>query len=134
MEQFSDLLKTRLKDPAYDFRQDSFLNYLKTPKRSYKESPTVKDYVDISEKDLERMATGLYKPLKPALKGREYDVMIGNGRIISKKEVSGVKISNITDVLSELPSVVWEKKGKEREEFLINASWSGGSCKRDIQV
>ena len=126
MEQFSDLLKTRLKDPAYDFRQDSFLNYLKTPKRSYKESPTVKDYVDISEKDLERMATGLYKPLKPALKGSECDVMIGNGRIISKKEVPGVKISNITDVLSELPSIVWEKKGKEREEFLINASWSGG--------
>ena len=52
MEQFSDLLKTRLKDPAYDFRQDSFLNYLKTPRRTHKESPTVKDYVDFSEKDL----------------------------------------------------------------------------------
>lgn len=126
MEQFSDLLKTRLKDPAYDFRQDSFLNYLKTPRRSYKESPTVKDYMDITEKDLEKMATGLYRPLKPAIEGKESDVLIGNGRILVKKEQAGIKISNITEVLSQLPQVVWEKKGKEREEFLINASWSGG--------
>ncbi len=126
MEQFSDLLKTRLKDPAYDFRQDSFLNYLKTPRRSYKESPTVKDYMDITEKDLEKMATGLYRPLKTAIERKESDVLIGNGRILAKKEQAGIKISNITEVLSQLPRIVWEKKGKEREEFLINASWSGG--------
>ena len=126
MEQFSDLLKTRLKDPAYDFRQDSFLNYLKTPRRTHKESPTVKDYVDFSEKDLENMATGIYGKLDLEPGGRDCDILIGNGQIVSKKELKGVKISNIEESLDDLPPAVWEKKGKDREEFLINASWNTG--------
>ena len=137
MEQFSDLLKTRLKDPAYDFRQDSFLNYLKTPKRSFKESPTVKDYVDITDSDLERMATGIYGRLDLKDIKTDADVLLSNGIITGKKNVEGVSVYNITEVLDKLPPIVWEKKGKEREEFLINASWNSGyfvDIKNDVSV
>lgn len=128
MEQFSDLLKTRLRDPAYDYRQDSFLLFLKTPVRNFKESPTVKDYVKYTEKDLEVMATGLKKRYESEIK-REYDVNIINGFVTHKNEIKGVTVSNIVESLDHIPAYVWEERGKEREEYLINASWSSGDRK-----
>ncbi len=140
MEQFSDLLKTRLKDPAYDYRQDSFLLFLKTPVRNFKESPTVKDYVKYTEKDLEVMATGLKKRYESEIK-KEYDVNIVNGFVTHKNEIKGVTVRNIVDSLDHIPAYVWEERGKEREEYLINASWSSGyfirvdpNTKADISI
>ena len=125
MENFSDILRTKLKDPAYDYRQDSFLLFLKMPKRNYKERPTVKDYVKYTEKDLEEMAMGIRKKENGKIRN-EYDIHIKNGFILANKEKEGVSVKNITDALQEIPEKVWEQKGKEREEFLINASWSSG--------
>ena len=48
MESYPETLKTRLHDEAYEYRRDAFLAFLKSPVRDYKESPTVKDYVEKS--------------------------------------------------------------------------------------
>ncbi|MCL4346066.1 MAG: SufD family Fe-S cluster assembly protein [Candidatus Thermoplasmatota archaeon] len=136
MEQFSDLLKTRLKDPAYDYRQDSFLLFLKTPVRNYKESPTSKDYVKYTEKDLEEMATGIKKSEEGNIR-EGYDLNLRNGFILKGTEKKGVVFRNMTEALDEIPPEVWEQKGREREEFLVNASWTSGyfiSIGRDVKT
>ncbi|MGP6240138.1 SufB/SufD family protein [Cuniculiplasma sp. SKW4] len=125
MEQFSEILKTRLKDPAYNYRQDSFLLFLRTPARNYKESPTVKDYVKYTDKDLEEMAMGVRKREDSVIR-EGYDIQLRNGFLVKSREINGVKVKNITESLEDIPAKVWEEKGKEREEYLINASWSSG--------
>ncbi len=125
MEQFADYLRTKLKDPAYDYRQDSFLSFLKSPARDYKESPTVKDYIRIEGGHLEKMATGFYQRQDISVES-EADIVLVNGFITKSKEIHGMEIMNIVENHQEIPSFVWEQKGKEREEFLVNAAWSSG--------
>jgi Fe-S cluster assembly protein SufD len=137
MEQFLSVLKTRLKDPAYDFRQDSFLNFLKTPRRAFKESPMVKDYVDLTEKNLETMATSIYGKISLDQIKSDATILLGNGKIVRTGKVSGVEIQNITESLEGIPEILWEKEGKDREEFLINASWNSGyyiTVKQDVEA
>ena len=126
MEQFSDQLKTRLKDPAYDYRQDCFLEYLKMPKRTHKESPMTKDYVDMPERDLETMATTLTNVQSDIRLDSESDVLVLDGRVLNKRKIEGVTIGEMQETIDQIPEYVWKEKGKDREEFLINASWSSG--------
>ncbi len=138
MEQFADYLRTKLKDPAYDYRQDSFLSFLKSPLRDYKESPTVKDYVKIEGSQLESMATTIFGRTNDQVNS-DADIVLLNGFISKSKNIEGLFVRNIGDLKNEIPSFVWEQKGKEREEFLINAAWSSGyymqvEPERDISV
>ena len=125
MEQFADYLKTRLKDPAYDYRQDSFLSFLKSPLRDFKESPTVKDYVRIEGSQLESMASTTFGRAEAEVDS-DADILLQNGFISRAGNIEGLIIKNIGDQLNEIPLFVWGQKGKEREEFLINAAWSSG--------
>ncbi len=137
MENFSESLKTRLKDAAYDYRQDCFLDFLKTPRRSFKESPVTKDYVDITEEELERMATSIRKPEKSISIESEAEIVCLDGTIIRSKPLNGVRILNMEEAINEIPGYIWSQKGKDREEFLINASWSTGyyiEVKKDSEI
>ena len=60
MEAYSDILKSKISDPSFDYRKESMLRFLKSPVRDYKESPTVKDYVEVTDIELVKMATGNY--------------------------------------------------------------------------
>ena len=58
MEEYPETLKTKFSDQQYDYRVEAFKEYLKLPIRIHKESPTVKDYVEITDEELERMIFG----------------------------------------------------------------------------
>lgn len=126
MENFTEKLKTRLKDAAYDYRQDCFLDFLKTPRRSFKESPVTKDYVDITEAEMERMATSIRKSDKSVSIESEADMLCFDGTILRSKEIPGVSIMNMENSINDVPDFLWKYRGKDREELLINASWSTG--------
>lgn len=137
MENFSERLKTRLKDAAYDYRQDCFLDFLKTPRRSFKESPVTKDYVDITEAELEQMAASIRKPEKSASIDSDADILSLDGTILKSKQIPGLRIMNMEDSINDIPDFIWNHKGKDREELLINASWSTGyyiDTKRDVDI
>jgi ABC-type transport system involved in Fe-S cluster assembly, permease component len=126
MENFTEKLKTRLKNAAYDYRQDCFLDFLKTPRRSFKESPVTKDYVDITEAEMERMATSIRKSDKSVSIESEADMLCFDGTILRSKEIPGVSIMNMENSINDVPDFLWKYRGKDREELLINASWSTG--------
>lgn len=137
MENFSERLKTRLKDAAYDYRQDCFLDFLKTPRRSFKESPVTKDYVDIKEEELERMATSIRKPEKSVSIPSDADILSIDGTILKTKQIPGVRVMNMEDSINDIPDFIWNHRGKDREELLINASWSTGyfiDVKKDVDI
>ncbi len=133
MENYPELLRNRLNDPAYEYRRDSFLEFLKSPVRSYKESPTVKDYVEITDKDLERMiysdpASGA--PDAAAEDGAQI-VMFNHSLVNSpSSERSGVIITDMATAIREhqalVEKYVYSSFGKDRAEHLINAAWRNG--------
>jgi Fe-S cluster assembly scaffold protein SufB len=133
MEQYSDRLKTRLNDDAYEFRRESFISFLKSPVRDYKESPTVKDYVEISESELERMANG--EPGTPfSFSQNKYtgNIMVSGTDLKLDKSLAeaGVGVFSLSGFRRndnpELFKTVFSERGRERMEFLINSAWSQG--------
>ncbi|MGP6219643.1 SufD family Fe-S cluster assembly protein [Caldiplasma sukawensis] len=125
MEEFHDILKSKLNDPAYDFRQESYLSFLKIPPRNYRESPTTKDYIDINENDILKMSSSIYEDnIMDHQEG--YDIIIHNG-FIKINATNGVSVRNLQDAYKERMNPVLYKIGKSREEMLINASWTSGS-------
>ncbi|MCL4438368.1 MAG: SufD family Fe-S cluster assembly protein [Candidatus Thermoplasmatota archaeon] len=133
MEQYSDRLKTRLNDDAYEYRRESFISFLKSPIRDYKESPTVKDYVEITESELERMANG--EPGTPfSLNQEKYrgNILVAGKELkldtsLSKTGVDVISLSGFRKNQNpELFQHVFSEMGRERIEFLINSSWSEG--------
>jgi len=55
MEEYENVIKKRFNDTSFDYRARAFREFLRAPIRTFKESPTVKDYVEISDGELESM-------------------------------------------------------------------------------
>lgn len=133
MESYPETLKTRLNDEAYEYRRDSFLEFLKSPMRDYKESPTVKDYVEITDAELEEM---LYGEMKEPGESPEFsetaNLKVFNEEISVSEELQkqGVIVTSMVDALKTQPELVkkfvYPKLGKDRIEFLINSAWRNG--------
>ena len=133
MESYPETLKTRLHDEAYEYRRDAFLAFLKSPVRDYKESPTVKDYVEITDTELQEMLYGEMKESAEALEFSESaNIKINNEEITVSDELlkQGVTVTTMVDALKTQPELVkkyvFPKLGKERIEYLINSAWRNG--------
>lgn len=133
MENYPEVLRNRLKDPAYEYRRDAFLAFLKSPVRTYKESPTVKDYVEVPDSDLEIMIYG--KPEESTLIPHfqsDAQIRITNDSPMLKESLGmkGIVVSDMVTALSEygdmMARYVFPNLGRERTEFLINSAWRNG--------
>ncbi len=133
MESYPETLKTRLNDEAYEYRRDAFLAFLKSPVRDYKESPTVKDYVEITDDELQEMLYGEMKESKESpVFSETANIRVFNEQITVSDELlkEGVVVSTMEDALKTQPELVkkyvFPKLGKERIEYLINSAWRNG--------
>lgn len=133
MESYPETLKTRLKDAAYEYRRDAFLSFLKSPVRDYKESPTVKDYVEIKDDELQEMLYGEIgtKGTAPEF-SKEASIRIFNEEISASDDLlkNGISVTSMEDALSShaelVKKFVFPRLGKERIEYLINSAWRNG--------
>jgi len=133
METYPETLKSQLNDEAYEYRRDAFLRFLKAPVRTYKESPTVKDYVGLTEDDLRKMISGSFPQVDAdeASLG-DNDILVKNDRILFSRKVSdnGILISDMKSAISShrqiMQKYVYPQFGDERVEYLINSSWENG--------
>ena len=133
MESYPETLKTRLHDEAYEYRRDAFLAFLKSPVRDYKESPTVKDYVEITDNELQEM---LYGEMKESGEAPEFsesaNIRVHNEEISVSEDLlkQGVIATTMIDALKTQPEMVkkhvFPNLGKERIEYLINSAWRNG--------
>ncbi len=130
MEAYSEILKSKISDPSFDYRKESMLRFLKSPVRDYKESPTVKDYVEVTDLELVRMATGNYSTSRTDQQNSGADIIVsGNAFIMRKGKSAQFEIDHLSDALSnssQIRNKVESFFGNEREEHLINSSWQGG--------
>jgi Fe-S cluster assembly protein SufD len=130
MEAYSEILKSKISDPSFDYRKESMLRFLKSPVRDYKESPTVKDYVEVTDLELIRMATGNYSASRTDQQNSRADIIVsGNAFIMRKGKSAQFEVDHLSDALSnssQIRNKVESFFGNEREEHLINSSWQGG--------
>ena len=135
MEEYPETLKTKFSDQQYDYRVEEFKEYLKLPIRIHKESPTVKDYVEITDEELERMIFGeitLPEKSETIKFPPNTDILMDNDRlhVNSELEKKGVIVTDMKTAISEhsdlLSKYTEGKFGDERTEYLINSSWQNG--------
>ena len=130
MEAYSEILKSKISDPSFDYRKESMLRFLKSPVRDYKESHTVKDYVEVTDLELIRMATGNYSASRTDQQNSRADIIVsGNAFIMRKGKSAQFEVDHLSDALSnssQIRNKVESFFGNEREEHLINSSWQGG--------
>lgn len=132
METYPETLKTRLNDEAFEYRRDSFLSFLKTPVRNFKESPTVSEYVEVNDRDLERMIYDEFRhsPDNPIFL-KEANIKVMNGKLESVENLpDGVEVRELVEAAKdpEIRSKFLDNShiGDDRMEFLINSAWQRG--------
>ncbi len=130
MEQYQDMLKNRFADSTFEYRANAFRAFLQIPRRSYKESPTTKEYVDITEGDLETLieqteAAEDIKSVKPRF---DPDYFIVHDRV--PESTGKVIFKDLKKAVQDHPDLmekyVYKETGKERIECLINSAWGNG--------
>ena len=132
MENYPELMKTRFRGSDYDIRKASFLSFIKSPVRTYKESPTVKDYVEITEEELERMSFGENLEYKGDNSAPDvFDITTQNGKVTRIPEKADrITVMDIEDAVrkpeSGLKLEFLTEKGDDRIEHLINSTWQKG--------
>ncbi len=132
MENYPEILRSRLNDPAYGYRRDAFLAFLKSPVRNYKESPTVKDYVEITDAELELMIYG--KPGQGTASfepSADANISLFNDRIVKtalpdSRMIARDLVSALTEEAELVSEYVYTSLGRDRNEFLINSAWRNG--------
>lgn len=132
METYPELIKKRYSGPTYDLRRESLFSFARTPLRNYKESPTVKDYVEITENELELMSSGVI----PEPTGNEripqgFDIAVNNGNIsVDTDKNNGINVLDLMkaarDQNSGFKPELISEKGDDRIEHLINSMWQSG--------
>ncbi len=135
MEEYPETLKTRFNDEQYDYRVEAFKEFLRLPVRIHKESPTVKDYVEITDEELERMLFGeitLPEKNETIKFPPNTDILMDNDRlhVNSELEKKGVIVADMKTAISEHRGILAKHSpdiyGTERTEYLINSSWQNG--------
>jgi|GEM_PF-1315265 Fe-S cluster assembly scaffold protein SufB len=134
MEEYENVIKKRFNDTSFDYRARAFREFLRVPIRTFKESPTVKDYVEISDGELESMLIESDSDVSgnPVFSD-DSQIRFVDDRIISVSEELGKHGVLAQDYLSAVNGDQAETKrflnlyvGSDREEFLINAAWKNG--------
>jgi len=132
IENYLKTLNERFKDFDIEYRKQAYINYLKYPEPSYKESPDKKTYVNITDKDLERMA---YGELSVAIKKGEkidtdYDLVVTDSDFIINSRKKDIYISNMQTAFEEKKDLfekyVDQQLGKYNRENLINFTYENG--------
>lgn len=138
MEQYQQMLKSRFSDAtesAFEFRSHAFREYVRTPVRSYKESPTRKEYVEFTEEDLEDLIRDVDSSPETgkAVFDEQTNVRFLDDHLVYISEElkrRGVIIADLRDAIRDHPDLantfVFSFLGSDREEYLVNASWNGG--------
>lgn len=152
MEQYEHMLKSRFSDAsesAFEFRSSAFREFVRTPVRSYKESPTRKEYVEFTENDLENLISEneLNDETEKAVFNEDANVRFLDDHLVyvsDELRSKGVIVMDLKDAVKEHPDIassfIFSSIGSDREEFLINASWSGGYLiyvpegQRDVKI
>ena len=128
MEQISETLKTKFNDAAYEYRVNAFRSFLQSPTRDYKESPTTKEYVDLTGEELDTL---LYNDDFASGSFSDPDAHITVlDSTVSWKETAGIRISDMKTAMEEFPDLfgqtIFKVTGNDRSEYLINATWENG--------
>ena len=138
MEQYQQMLKTRFSgatDSAFEFRSAAFREFARTPLRSYKESPTRKEYVEFTENDLQELVSvsGSAVPDEKISFDSKTNVRFRDDSldfISPELEKKGVIIMDLARAIREHPDIantfIFSFQGSDREEYLINSAWGGG--------
>ena len=133
MELIEDVIKKRFNDSSFEYRAHCFREFLKSPVRTFKESPTIKDYVPLDEDDLNNLLLDYEEYAELPDNNVEADILFVNDHIESVSENlkgRGVKVQDLLSVASEtshpLREYIYAYFGLDREEFLINATWKNG--------
>ncbi len=132
IENYLETLNNRFKGFDIDYRKESYINYLKYPEPTYKESPDRKEYVHITKEELERMAYGeLAVSIKKNIKhGNDFDLTVTDSDFIIKSEIPGIYISNMKQAFQEKPELFKKyadtEYGRYNREYLINFSYENG--------
>jgi Fe-S cluster assembly scaffold protein SufB len=148
MEELEDVIKKRLNDSSFDYRAKAFREFLRSPKRAFKESPTVKDYVEIGDGEIESMLTESdYGPSGNPVFSDSSQIRFVDDRLLTVSEKLKQKGVLVQDYLSAVTCDNPEIKrflnlyvGSDKEEFLINAAWKNGfviyvpSGTRDLEI
>ncbi|WP_337860208.1 SufD family Fe-S cluster assembly protein [Ferroplasma sp.] len=132
IEKYLETLNDRFKNFDIEYRKQAYIDYLKYPEPTYRESPDKKTYVNITDKELERMAYGeLSVSIKKEEKVNEdYDLIVTDSDFIIKKNRKDVYISNMKDAFAQKKDLfekyVDTEMGKYNREYLINFSYENG--------
>lgn len=135
MEEYPEILRTRFDDWTYQYRKEAFKEFLRSPLRVHKESPTVKEYVEITDEELERMIYGeitVPERDEPDKFSPGTDLIMDDDKlhINTDLEKHGIIITDMRTALVKhkelIRKYVVPHMGKERIEFLINSSWQNG--------
>lgn len=130
MEQYQDMLKNRFADTTFEYRANAFRAFLQIPRRDFKESPTTKEYVDISEEDLETMI----EQTDTSVEMPDFDPKFSPDHFIVHDQVpesaGNVIFKDLKKAVKDHPDLmekyVYREVGKERIECLINSAWGNG--------
>ncbi|MCY0851416.1 MAG: Fe-S cluster assembly protein SufD [Thermoplasma acidophilum] len=129
IEQIRDMINDRGYDRLHEYRQENFIQFMKTPPQTWKESPTRMKYVEFTDEFVEKMVLGKQEEGDGDYRRSDEDVAIVNGRV-HVYDSKGLIVSSIRDAEERHPSILYDFAGKEyvydRYEFLINAGFHDG--------
>ncbi len=132
IEDYLGTLNERFKQFDIEYRKQAYIYYLKYPDPPYKESPDRKEYVHITEDELERMA---YGELSISVKKDEkidsdFDLIVTDSEFKIKNKRKDVYISNMDNAFTEkrelFDKYVDGEFGEYNREYLINFSYENG--------
>ena len=134
MEEFEDVIKKRFNDASFEFRARAFREFLRAPVRTFKESPTVKDYVEINDGELESMLSEseTHDMQKPDPSDKTQILFVDDRIVTITDDLSrkGIKVLDYLSAVSgdntELKQFLNSYTGSDREEYIINAAWKNG--------
>ncbi len=132
IEDYLDTLNERFQQFDIEYRKQAYIYYLKYPEPSYKESPDRKEYVHITEEELERMAHGeLSISVKKDEKiDTDFDLTVTDSEFKIKNKRDDIYISNMKNAFVEKNELfnkyVDKEFGQYNREYLINFSYENG--------
>ncbi len=132
IQDYLETLNNRFNRFDIEYRKQAYIYYLKYPDPPYKESPDRKEYVHITEDELERMAKGelALRIEKTEEMHDDSDLLVTDSEFKINNKVKGVYINNMKSAFIEKKDLfdryVDTLYGKYNKENLINFSYENG--------
>ncbi|BAB60557.1 hypothetical protein [Thermoplasma volcanium GSS1] len=129
IEQIRDLINDRRNDGLHEYRQDNFIQFMKSPVQPYKESPTRLRYVDFTDDLVEKMVLGEPEDDAKGYGQGDEDFAFVNGKLMVYNG-KGCIVEPIREAERKYPNLIFDYTDKEnvddRYEYLINAGFYDG--------